>query len=159
MEIRTLKEEEFSKLLSKLCSIYMEAYKELPNYGYQNKSETKRYLKWLYRGDPEGFLVAFKDSEPIGFISCHSNWWDSKLEKVVGEIHEFVVSPSFQGKGIGSKLFEESIKYLRNKGRNTVGLWVGEENDKARRSYEKRGFRYAGNWGKWRRMIKEYEID
>lgn len=157
MEIRTLKEEEFNKLLPKLCSIYIEAYKKLPSYGYQNRSDTKRYIKWLYKGDPEGFLVAFEESEPIGFIACHNNWWDSKLEKIVGEIHEFAVAPSHQGKGVGSKLFEESIKYLRNKGRDIVGLWVGEENKKAREFYEKRSFEYTGSWGKWRRMIKKYE--
>lgn len=157
MEIRTLKEREFRELLPKLCSIYIEAYKSLPEYGYQNKNEAKRYLKWLYKGDPNGFIVAFENDEPIGFIACHNNWWDSKLEKVVGEIHEFAVLPSYQGRGVGTVLFEESIKYLRSKNRNTIGLWVGEGNEKASKFYERRGFKYTGKWGKWRRMIKSYE--
>ncbi len=156
MKIRTLDEEDFKKLLPKLIDLYIEAYRDLPEYGYQNRNETKRYLKWLYRGDPQGFIVGFEGEEPIGFISCHSNWWDSKLEKIIGEIHEFVVHPSFQRKGIGNALFEESIKYLTGKGLTTIGLWVGENNEKAKRFYEKREFRYIGSWGKWRRMIKDY---
>ncbi len=157
MDIRTLKEAEFKELLPKLTELYIDAYKSLPEYGYQKKAEARKYLKWLYKGDPNGFLVLFEKGKPIGFISCHKNWWDSKLERFVGEIHEFVISPSFQGRGLGKKLFEKGIEYLKSMGRKNIGLWVGEDNEKAKRFYENRGFRYTGNWGKWRRMIKEYE--
>ncbi len=157
MDIRTLKEDEFKELLPKLTELYIDAYKSLPEYGYRKKAEARRYLKWLYKGDPNGFLVLFEKDEPIGFISCHKNWWDSKLERFVGEIHEFVISPSFQGRGLGKKLFEKGIEYLKSMDRKTIGLWVGEDNEKAKKFYENRGFRYTGSWGKWRRMIKEYE--
>ncbi|MCD6362874.1 MAG: GNAT family N-acetyltransferase [Synergistetes bacterium] len=157
MDIRTLKEAEFKELLPKLTELYIDAYKPLPEYGYQKKAEAKRYLKWLYKGDPKGFFVMFEGNNPIGFISCHKDWWDSKLEKFVGEIHEFVISPSFQGKGLGRKLFEKGIEYLKEAGKDTIGLWVGEDNEKARKFYERRNFQYTGNWGKWRRMIKKYD--
>ena len=151
--IRTLSLPEFKDLLNKLIEIYQSGYKGLEKYAYQKRHDIKSYLKWLYKTDPESFLVAFKNNRPISFIAgCR--FWQDKLYGEIGEIHELVVDKPFQGKGVGKKLLQETINNFK-KDHDKIGLWVGEHNDQAIAFYKKMGFKVGGQVGKWLRMIKE----
>jgi len=155
VEIRRLSPLEFKERLPEFEAIYRDAYSGLSEYRYDRPSRIRHYLQWLYQGDPEGFLVAFEGGKPVGFIGVHSDWVED--EEVIGEIHEFVVEGSAQGKGIGKRLFEEALSYLLQKGRKKVGLWVGERNQRAIDFYLRNGFRKKGQWGKWVRMERVFE--
>jgi GNAT superfamily N-acetyltransferase len=52
----------------------------------------------------------------------------------------FIVSPSLQGKGIGSRLIRTAKRFCSNRGYNRVYLWTFEGLDPAKHLYEKNGF-------------------
>ena len=90
----------------------------------------------------------------MGSEMCIRDRYSSFEGKEVGEIHELFVSPEWQGKGIGGTLLNIGLNHARAKERDIAELWVGRENFKARRFYEKQGFKFAEILGEWVRMIK-----
>ncbi|MDI6690031.1 MAG: GNAT family N-acetyltransferase [Actinomycetota bacterium] len=152
VKIETLSEEKFRRMIPELIRTYISAYQDFPEYAYPNRREVKRYLKWLFKGDPQGFFMAIWDSKTVGFIAVHSKWYDWQ-EDLVGEIHELAVDKRYQGKGIGKALIQEVVEYLKSKGRKRITLWVGGRNERAIKVYEKLGFMKLYRWGIWLRMI------
>lgn len=137
-----------------LLEIYKRAYQGGEEYAYRTDREILDYFTWLRRRAPEGFLVAFLEERPIGFVAVDDRWIDYTGERI-GEIHEWAVDPSFQGRGIGKRLFLAGLDLLRAKGHQKFGLWVGEKSTKALAFYRKLGFQEEGRWGIWVRMIKD----
>ncbi|MGQ9622252.1 MAG: GNAT family N-acetyltransferase [Candidatus Caldatribacteriaceae bacterium] len=154
--ITTLEERDLNDLMGELVSVYQHAYATLPEYGYHSLQRIEGYVRWLWRGDPQGFFVAFLERRLVGFVGVHATWWESG--ELFGEVHEFVVDPAFQGKGVGGALFGRALEYLMGRGRKKIGLWVGEKNEGAMQFYLKRGFQKTTQYGKWVRMVKEVEI-
>ena len=151
--VKILEVEDFNKIREVLINIYIKAYRELEEYAYTKRSDIKSYFKWLYRLDNHGLLIAQDNKDIKGFLFFCHNWWD-KIYGEIGEIHELAVLPEYQGKGIGSALVKKSIRLMK-KYHNIFGLWVGENNEKAKRFYKKMGFSYDGKVGKWIRMIRK----
>ncbi len=144
-------------LAEQLERIYLEAYQEDYLYAYREPKRVRRYLKWLLKHADGGFFVAFDGEKPVGFIVVQP---DCRFQgEEIPEIHELVVAPAYQGKGIGKKLMEKALKYLEEKGYQKVALWVGEKNEDARRFYERLGFRLVTRQGSWLRMEKEFQGD
>jgi ribosomal protein S18 acetylase RimI-like enzyme len=145
--------EEFKQLLDSLVNIYLNGYRDLEEYAYTHKNDIRSYLKWLYKIDPEVFLVATLGEKAIGFIAgCR--YWQDRIYGEMGEVHELVVDKSFQRHGIGKELTKKILLMLE-KYHNIVGLWVGERNKNAIRLYQYFGFHIAGQVGKWLRMIRK----
>uniref|UniRef100_A0A7V6CDF0 GNAT family N-acetyltransferase n=1 Tax=Thermodesulfobacterium geofontis TaxID=1295609 RepID=A0A7V6CDF0_9BACT len=132
---------------------YIRAYEELENYKYRTRKEIKNYFKWLYNRDKEGFVVAEEKDKSVGFAAGDANWINFEGKKVL-EIHEIFVLPEFRKKGIGSQLLQYLLFYGVKKDKKLAELWVGKTNYKAINFYKKFGFKEAGEWGKWLRMIK-----
>jgi len=66
--------------------------------------------------EPDGCFVLLYDSEEIGMATTISFGQ-------VGWLGNVIVSESHRGRGGGSRLVEHSIKYLKNKGVKTIGLY------------------------------------
>ena len=147
--IRRVRQDE----LNKLVSVYLSAYEGLEEYAYTSGSEVRSYLRWLYRGDPDGFFVAELDGKVVGFVAVHTNWWDKRIGRTA-EIHELVVHKKYQRIGIGTKLMECAIEHAIESGCNFVSLWVGSKNTVAREWYRRLGFEEVGEGYYWVRMIK-----
>ncbi|MDK2897204.1 MAG: hypothetical protein PWP04_1324 [Candidatus Atribacteria bacterium] len=107
----------------------------------------------MWKGDPNGFWVVFWADQIVAFIGVHGSWLEKNGR--IGEIHELVVCPEYQGKGLATALLEKAFSYCVSLGRRKIGLWVGEKNQPAIRLYLKAGFVRTGQWGKWIRMKKE----
>lgn len=141
--------------LEDLKKIYLEAYKEDYLYAYREPSRVKRYLKWLIKHTEGGFFVAFYKGRPVGFIVVQP---DCRFQgENIPEIHELVVDPKYQNLGIAKRLMETALDYLAKRGFKKVALWVGEKNTKAKRFYERLGFRITSRQGAWLRMEKELQ--
>ncbi|MBE8538558.1 GNAT family N-acetyltransferase [Geoglobus acetivorans] len=134
--------------------LYREAYKGYEEYAYTTTRDIRDYFKWLHGRDREGIFVAVIDDVPVGFAACDSGWFSRMERKIVAELHELFVREDLRGKGVASKLLIRAENYGREKGRDEMGLWVGEKNEPAKRFYLKHGFRESGKLGRWIRMVK-----
>ena len=141
-------------MLEELKSLYRRAYRDLPLYAYTTEEEIEAYLRWLKRRGEGRLLVAFAGDRPVGFVAVDDRWETLNGQRV-GEIHEIVVDPEYQGRALGKRLLEAGLALLRQKGMNRFELWVGDHNEKAKAFYLKAGFRPRGSWGKWLRMWRE----
>jgi mycothiol synthase len=83
--------------------------------------------------DPEGFFVAERDGEMVGY-----HW--TKVAGQVGEVYVVGIVPSAQGAGLGRILTLVGLHHLRNKGLDTVILYTEEDNEPAVRLYTTLGF-------------------
>lgn len=63
-----------------------------------------------------------------------------------GEIIFIYFLPEYMSKGYGKDLLEQAVKELKKMGFKKLFLWVLEDNHKARRFYEKFGFKFSGEY-------------
>ena len=136
--------------LPKIIEIYMKAYEKMPEYGEKSRKEAKRYIKWLYSRCKDTFYIAEEDGKIVGFVFADPEWYSYYGNKYVFAIHEIVVDPKYQGRGIGTALMKKMLEEARER---EVELWVGERNKKAQEFYKKFGFKPAGIYGIWLRMV------
>ena len=78
-------------------------------------------------------LLAEKNGSPVGAAGYRAEWLDG-----------LYVRPDFWGCGIGPQLHDDVLDRLRKSGSERCHLWVLEDNPRARRFYERRGWRLNG---------------
>lgn len=79
-------------------------------------------------------LVAEESATTIGVAGYRAEWLDG-----------LYVEPSWWSRGIGRTLHDEVLNRLHNRGSARCHLWVLEHNDRARRFYERLGWRENGD--------------
>lgn len=90
--------------------------------------------------DPERPLfVAETDERIVGFV----NLGPSRDEDAAGELYAIYVMAERWDTGVGRALMEVALDALAGRYPQST-LWVLEENDRARRFYEKGGWRFDG---------------
>lgn len=94
--------------------------------------------KWRARFEAEGqshrLLVARADSGSMaGFAYVGDGW-----------LYAIHVHPDWIGRGVGLALMTAARETLRGLGFERVALWVLEDNERARRFYERDGWRLSG---------------
>jgi ribosomal protein S18 acetylase RimI-like enzyme len=86
-------------------------------------------------------LLAEINSKAVGFASSeiinNQNWIKYKKQ---GHLYNLYVIPKYQGKGIGKKLMEKSLKWFKQRKIKDLKILVYAGNKKAGRLYEKYGF-------------------
>jgi GNAT superfamily N-acetyltransferase len=88
-------------------------------------------LEAFYKADPSGFLIGVVDGEIIGSISVVKYGTD------YGFLGFYIVYPKYRGQGLGLKIWNAGMAYLKGR---TIGLdGVVEQQD----NYRKSGFAYA----------------
>jgi GNAT superfamily N-acetyltransferase len=80
---------------------------------------------WRWRSSS---AIAFIADE-TGFAAVSPPWLDA-----------LYVRPEAWGTGIAGRLYDLAVAELRSRGVETAELWVLEDNDRARRFYERRGW-------------------
>jgi ribosomal protein S18 acetylase RimI-like enzyme len=104
---------------------------------------TKR-VRWQRRGHGI-LLVAWRDKEPVGFVYL----WLTRAEERelrrelpgVPLLNRLHVTAAHRGVGIGTSLMREAERILAERGYRRVALGVGVDNLRARRLYERLGYR------------------
>lgn len=84
--------------------------------------------------DPAGFLLAWRDSELVGFH------WTKVHPDGAGEVYVIGVDPAAQGSGLGAALLPAGLAALHARGCREVLLYVDGSNAAARRLYARQGF-------------------
>jgi len=89
----------------------------------------------------ETVLVAEdEDGRVVGFASVG----ESPVAADEGELHAIYVLPEAWGDGTGRSLVAAAVDALRSEGFRAAILWVLEDNPRARRFYEREGWRVDG---------------
>ena len=125
--------------------------------------------RWAYRGLlPDGFLgrlsvedrermwregfaepgervawVAERDGRVVGFCVTGPSE-DADADRRTAEVYAIYLLPEVVGTGVGRRLFEHAVEDLRRRGFRAATLWVLEANERARRFYERAGWRTDG---------------
>ncbi len=100
----------------------------------------KRYLLDKMRSGTEVFLLT--DGAPVGIVSLTGSL-----------IEDLYVLPRHQNRGYGTRLLEYAVRRCPG----TPTLWILDNNDGARRLYERRGFRRTGRWNQLSETLREVE--
>lgn len=79
-------------------------------------------------------LVAERGAALVGVAGCRAEWLDG-----------LYVLPASWGEGVGRRLHDDVLERLRAAGSARCHLWVLEHNDRARRFYERLGWRENGD--------------
>ena len=87
--------------------------------------------------DPDGFLLAHRGSDLVGFH------WTKRHSERLGEVYVLGVDPGAGGRGLGTALLDLGLHHLSQQGLSEVELYVEGDHERAVRLYEGRGFRTA----------------
>ena len=93
--------------------------------------------------DKNGNFVAVLGGKIIGIITI-SVERDGDLPAGTGELCGFYLDPDYIGKGYGRQAMAWVQSELKSRGFSTMVLWVLDQNEKAKRFYEKNGLRPEG---------------
>ncbi|MEV5439910.1 GNAT family N-acetyltransferase [Streptomyces sp. NPDC052682] len=88
-------------------------------------------------------LVAEKDGEVVGW-AAYGPYRDGETPTEHAELYALYVHPARCGGGTGRLLLQESVRRCAAAGHDRVFLWVLQGNTRARRFYERSGFRADG---------------
>jgi GNAT superfamily N-acetyltransferase len=75
----------------------------------------------------------FVDEDELGFAAVAGEW-----------LNGLYVRPSAWGTGVAARLHDRAVEAIRSSGHERARLWVLEQNTRARRFYERRGWRLDG---------------
>ena len=87
--------------------------------------------------------VAEEDGRTVGFAVTGPSE-DADAERTTAEVYAIYLEPDRLGTGLGRGLFSHAIDDLRERGFDSVTLWVLETNERARRFYEIAGWKPDG---------------
>ena len=90
-------------------------------------------------GSEQTVFVAEEDARIIGFCGVGAGRGDAD-----GELYAIYVEPEAWGSAAGTALMQAGIDELRARGCRDAILWVLEDNPRARRFYEREGWRLDG---------------
>ncbi|MFH7597923.1 GNAT family N-acetyltransferase [Streptomyces racemochromogenes] len=109
------------------------------------EEDAARRREWFSRpGRTARDLVAVGDGGPVGWI-CYGPGQDGTPGPAgTGEVHALYVAPDLIGMGIGRTLLDEAHARMRGEGFPASALWVLAGNARARRFYERAGYRPDG---------------
>jgi ribosomal protein S18 acetylase RimI-like enzyme len=87
-------------------------------------------------------LVAERAHEVIGYLyaGIEPRTW-KELREEAGFVHDVLVSDEHRGAGVAEALMREAFDWMRERGVPRVLLWTAAPNERARRLFERLGFR------------------
>ncbi|EFM12411.1 GCN5-related N-acetyltransferase [Paenibacillus curdlanolyticus YK9] len=131
------------------AAAYREAYRGIMDEqylaAYTPENRQTHYAKLVEAGDGGTSRAAILsiNGEPAGcLLICSSK--DADLADGYGEIDALYLLPDSKGRGYGRLLLSWGMGRLAEQGCSAYVLWVLEENEAARRFYERMGFHADG---------------
>ncbi|MEM7019803.1 MAG: GNAT family N-acetyltransferase [Pseudomonadota bacterium] len=105
------------------------------------ETRTENWRKMLSQS-PNNTLVAEENDTITGWISYGPCRDEDDADK--GEVYAIYILPEYWGQGYGEALLTQAETNLQRLGYQVVTLWVLEDNHRARRFYENRGYQPDG---------------
>ena len=122
------------------------AYKGIISDEFLESMSVEARAKSYKFGDDIGkndFFFAVKIDESIAGLLYLCKYRGESRDDT-GEIGGIYLSPEYWHKGYGKKMMDFSIDFLKNKGYNTIKIWVLEQNKNAIDFYKRFGFSFDG---------------
>jgi ribosomal protein S18 acetylase RimI-like enzyme len=91
--------------------------------------------RWRWEKETHRLTVAERDDEIVGFTYVGPSETPG-----AAELYAIHVAPKLVGRGLGRDLMINALKQLRDIGAGRAVLWVLEENEVARRFYDRGGW-------------------
>lgn len=108
------------------------------------KADAERRRARFGQGDGRVLnLVATRGAELVGWAAI-GPYRDGELRTEDAELYAIYLDPQHLGTGVGRALVQESLRQCAARGHDRVYLWVVRGNARARRFYERAGFRADG---------------
>ncbi|MFE7901383.1 GNAT family N-acetyltransferase [Streptomyces sp. NPDC057424] len=113
--------------------------------GLSLEEDAERRRTYLSQGDGSVVNLVAEDArgELLGW-ACHGRYREGEVLTGDAELYAIYVHPDQVGRGVGQALLTESLARCTAAGHGRILLWVLKENDRARRFYERAGFRADG---------------
>ncbi|MEI6407401.1 MAG: GNAT family N-acetyltransferase [Actinomycetes bacterium] len=136
----------------RIAQVHVETWRDaylgiIPDTYLQSLSIDKRAEIWeinLRNQHPKSHtLVAELDGQIVGFIgvgACR----DEESTTSHGEVFSIYVDSDKQGLGIGTRMLNQGLEFLKNENFSRASLWVLAGNESSRFWYESRGWRRDG---------------
>lgn len=105
------------------------------SYAFPDERMRRHWVEALGNAETE-VVIAERDGRPVGFATVSPGW-----------LRNLFVVPEEWGRGAGPMVHDEAVRKLRTLGEH-ARLWVLESNERARRFYERRGWRPDGERGR-----------
>jgi GNAT superfamily N-acetyltransferase len=118
----------------------------LPDEFLASLSVAERTAKWAAQLDPAyrpRTWLAQADGAPGAFVTCGPAR-DDDVSPTTGEVYALYQEERASGSGVARLLMAHALDDLRTEGFESAVLWVLERNPRARRFYEKGGWRQDG---------------
>jgi len=90
--------------------------------------------------DPAGLFIATDSTDPVRILGFHWTKVHTETDPPMGEVYVVGIDPSAQGRGLGRLLTLAGLRYLRERGLETVLLYTEADNTAAVNTYTKLGF-------------------
>lgn len=103
-------------------------------------AETKQYIDWML-ANRLPFFVVLDGGEVVGW--CDLSQTNRPTQSHIG-ILGIGLLPPYRDRGIGRRLLETALEAARGHGFERITLHVHANNERARKLYEKLGFRFEG---------------
>ena len=142
MEILKITRDIASKASAVYAVSWKTAYKNIVPQKYLDEISFGLWTPLLLDSSRAGYVLKVDDD----FIAA-SSIAPAREEKMSGwgELISIYVLPQYFNQGYGKKLLEFVVGKLRKRGYDNIYLWVLEENQGARRFYERNGFSPNGD--------------
>lgn len=105
--------------------------------GFPSERCDELYATWIEKsctGFADAVLVPVHEGAAVGYISCHLR------DTGIGQIGLVGVSGACQGKGLGQRMLDESLRWFAAAGVDRVEVVTQGRNIAAQRLYQRRGF-------------------
>jgi len=96
----------------------------------------RRHIDADIAANPDGIFVAEEQGQVIGYITVRIDH-----ESKIGWIPHMSVMPQYQGQGIGKRLLEKALEYIKAEGMELAKIETLEQNEVGKKFYPKIGFR------------------
>ncbi|MBT43436.1 MAG: GNAT family N-acetyltransferase [Idiomarina sp.] len=120
----------------------LDAYAKDPMGGSEGISDEvkENLIKEMDKREHVFSLLAFDGDQPVGVANCVEGF-STFAAKPLMNIHDIAVIPEYRGEGVAQKLLEEVKTLAQFRGCVKLTLEVLDKNDRAKKAYEKFGFK------------------
>ena len=98
------------------------------------------FIKERLEKEESIIFVAVHHKKPVGFVQLYPSFSSISMKRA-WILNDLYVIPEARQEGVGQELLSAAIKLCEETNANSLSLQTAPDNDRARRLYEKNGFK------------------